>query len=123
MGNRNSSAELENQPEKVLDLAGRIDALNQASLARQEQEIEESADQAARIRNRRDAHASPAGVCDRDIQYGVTCFGWIKSRRQRGSALRRRSKNSGVYPTSWCEYRRRKEKRFLESFTTKWARY
>jgi signal transduction histidine kinase len=32
--------ELENQPEKVLDLAGRIDALNQASLAREEQEIE-----------------------------------------------------------------------------------
>src|ERR1700761_5539241 len=34
-------AELEHQPEKVLDLAGRIDALNQASLARQEQETEE----------------------------------------------------------------------------------
>src|SRR5271156_2688646 len=33
-------AELENQPEKVLDLAGRIDALNQASLAREEQESE-----------------------------------------------------------------------------------
>src|SRR5277367_969789 len=33
-------AELENQPEKVLDLAGRIDALNQASLAREEQETE-----------------------------------------------------------------------------------
>src|ERR1700744_1672886 len=33
-------AELEPQPEKVLDLAGRIDALNQASLARQEQESE-----------------------------------------------------------------------------------
>jgi signal transduction histidine kinase len=32
--------ELENQPEKVLDLAGRIDALNQASLAREEQETE-----------------------------------------------------------------------------------
>src|ERR1700728_626681 len=32
--------ELENQPEKVLDLAGRIDALNQASLAREEQESE-----------------------------------------------------------------------------------
>src|SRR5271163_2849002 len=33
-------SELENQPEKVLDLAGRIDALNQASLAREEQETE-----------------------------------------------------------------------------------
>jgi signal transduction histidine kinase len=33
--------ELEHQPERVLDLAGRIDALNQASLARQEQESEE----------------------------------------------------------------------------------
>jgi signal transduction histidine kinase len=32
--------ELEHQPERVLDLAGRIDALNQASLARQEQESE-----------------------------------------------------------------------------------
>jgi signal transduction histidine kinase len=31
---------LENQPERVLDLANRIDALNQASLAREEQEIE-----------------------------------------------------------------------------------
>jgi signal transduction histidine kinase len=31
---------LQDQPEKVLDLAGRIDALNQASLAREEQEIE-----------------------------------------------------------------------------------
>jgi signal transduction histidine kinase len=33
-------SELENQPERVLDLAGRIDALNQARLAREEQEIE-----------------------------------------------------------------------------------
>jgi len=32
--------ELKNQPEKVLDLAARIDALNQASLAREEQEAE-----------------------------------------------------------------------------------
>jgi DNA mismatch repair ATPase MutS len=32
--------ELENQPERVLDLADRIDALNQASLAREEQDIE-----------------------------------------------------------------------------------
>jgi signal transduction histidine kinase len=32
--------ELGNQPEKVLDLAGRIDSLNQASLAHEEQEIE-----------------------------------------------------------------------------------
>jgi signal transduction histidine kinase len=31
---------LEHQPERVLDLAGRIDALNQASLAREEQESE-----------------------------------------------------------------------------------
>src|SRR6204780_3884341 len=33
-------SELENQPERVLDLAGRIDALNQARLAREEQDIE-----------------------------------------------------------------------------------
>jgi signal transduction histidine kinase len=33
-------SELENQPERVLDLAGRIDALNQGRLARAEQEIE-----------------------------------------------------------------------------------
>jgi signal transduction histidine kinase len=32
--------ELGNQPEKVLDLAGRIDSLNQASLAHEEQEVE-----------------------------------------------------------------------------------
>ena len=32
--------ELANQPQRVLDLAGRIDALNQASLAREEQESE-----------------------------------------------------------------------------------
>src|SRR3984885_7441798 len=39
-GEQTLFSELENQPEKVLDLAGRIDALNQASLARQEQESE-----------------------------------------------------------------------------------
>jgi signal transduction histidine kinase len=33
-------SELENQPGRVLDLAGRIDALNQGRLAREEQEIE-----------------------------------------------------------------------------------
>jgi signal transduction histidine kinase len=33
-------SELKNQPEKALDLAGRIDALNQISLAREEHEIE-----------------------------------------------------------------------------------
>jgi signal transduction histidine kinase len=39
-GEQTLFSELENQPEKVLDLAGRIDALNQASLGRQEQESE-----------------------------------------------------------------------------------
>src|SRR6202451_4353215 len=39
-GEQTLFSELENQPEKVLDLAGRIDALNQDSLARQEQESE-----------------------------------------------------------------------------------
>lgn len=39
-GQQKLFTELENQPEKVLDLAGRIDALNQANLARQEQEGE-----------------------------------------------------------------------------------
>src|ERR1700733_11512857 len=39
-GQQKLFTELENQPEKVLDLAGRIDALNQASLAREEQETE-----------------------------------------------------------------------------------
>ncbi len=39
-GEQRLFSELENQPERVLDLAGRIDALNQASLAREEQEIE-----------------------------------------------------------------------------------
>lgn len=38
-GNKIFFKELENQPERVLDLAGRIDALNQASLSREEQEI------------------------------------------------------------------------------------
>ena len=40
MGSRNLFTELANQPERVLDLAGRIDALNQASLAREEHESE-----------------------------------------------------------------------------------
>ena len=40
-GQQKLFTELKNQPERVLDLAGRIDALNQASLARQEQESEE----------------------------------------------------------------------------------
>jgi signal transduction histidine kinase len=39
-GQQELFAELEHQPERVLDLAGRIDALNQASLAREEQESE-----------------------------------------------------------------------------------
>jgi signal transduction histidine kinase len=39
-GQQTLFSELENQPERVLDLAGRIDALNQASLAREEQESE-----------------------------------------------------------------------------------
>jgi signal transduction histidine kinase len=39
-GEQRLFSELENQPERVLDLANRIDALNQASLAREEQEIE-----------------------------------------------------------------------------------
>jgi signal transduction histidine kinase len=39
-GEQRLFSELENQPERVLDLAKRIDALNQASLAREEQEIE-----------------------------------------------------------------------------------
>jgi signal transduction histidine kinase len=39
-GQQKLFTELENQPERVLDLAGRIDALNQASLVRQEQESE-----------------------------------------------------------------------------------
>ena len=39
-GQQKLFTELENQPERVLDLAGRIDALNQASLAREEQESE-----------------------------------------------------------------------------------
>jgi signal transduction histidine kinase len=39
-GRQKLFTELENQPERVLDLAGRIDALNQASLAREEQESE-----------------------------------------------------------------------------------
>jgi signal transduction histidine kinase len=39
-GQQKLFTELKNQPERVLDLAGRIDALNQASLARQEQESE-----------------------------------------------------------------------------------
>jgi signal transduction histidine kinase len=39
-GQKELFTELEHQPERVLDLAGRIDALNQASLARQEQESE-----------------------------------------------------------------------------------
>jgi signal transduction histidine kinase len=38
-GNNIFFKELENQPERVLDLAGRIDALNQASLSREELEI------------------------------------------------------------------------------------
>jgi hypothetical protein len=70
-GNRPSSAELENQPERVLDLAGRIDALNQASLAREEQESEVSADETAANRDRGDVNASPVGVCDCDLQYGI----------------------------------------------------
>ena len=41
-GQQNLFSELENQPGRVLDLAGRIDALNQASLAREEQESEAS---------------------------------------------------------------------------------
>jgi signal transduction histidine kinase len=40
-GQQKLFTELEHQPERVLDLAGRIDALNQASLAREEQESEE----------------------------------------------------------------------------------
>jgi signal transduction histidine kinase len=39
-GRQKLFTELENQPEKVLDLAGRMDALNQANLARQEEEGE-----------------------------------------------------------------------------------
>ena len=39
-GQQKLFTELENQPERVLDLAGRIDALNQANLAREEQESE-----------------------------------------------------------------------------------
>src|SRR5271170_2673883 len=39
-GERKLTSGPESQPEKVLDLAGRIDALNQASLAREEHEIE-----------------------------------------------------------------------------------
>ena len=39
-GQQKFFSELERQPERVLNLAGRIDALNQASLAREEQEIE-----------------------------------------------------------------------------------
>lgn len=39
-GQQKLFAELENQPQKVLELAGRIDALNSANLARDEQETE-----------------------------------------------------------------------------------
>jgi signal transduction histidine kinase len=46
-GQQKLFTELELQPERVLDLAGRIDALNQATLARQEQE---SAEQQANLR-------------------------------------------------------------------------
>jgi signal transduction histidine kinase len=46
-GQQRLVSELENQPERVLDLAGRIDALNRASLAREEQETE---DQQAKLR-------------------------------------------------------------------------
>jgi signal transduction histidine kinase len=39
-GEQSLFSELESQPEKVLDLAGQIDSLNQASLAHEEEEIE-----------------------------------------------------------------------------------
>jgi signal transduction histidine kinase len=39
-GRQRFYSELEDRPKKVLELAGRIDALNQASLAKQEQEVE-----------------------------------------------------------------------------------
>jgi len=39
-GEQRLFSELESQPEKVLDLAGQIDSLNQASLAHEEEEIE-----------------------------------------------------------------------------------
>ena len=39
LGQRQLSAELENQPESLLDLVGHLDELNQARLAREEQEI------------------------------------------------------------------------------------
>ena len=115
--------ELENQPEKVLDLAGRIDSLNQASLAHEEQEIEVQQTKLREVRDRCDVDAAAVGVCR--LRYSVRHI-WLdstKSPRQRGSAPRRRNKNSGVYPTSWYEYRKKKEKRSRGNFMTKWASY
>ncbi len=48
-GQQNFFSELENRPKKALELAGRIDALNQGSLAREEQEVENQQHKLRRI--------------------------------------------------------------------------
>jgi signal transduction histidine kinase len=48
-GQQKFFSELENRPKKVLELAGRIDALNQGNLAREEQEVENQQNKLRRI--------------------------------------------------------------------------
>ena len=48
-GQQTFFSELENRPKRALELAGRIDALNQGSLAREEQEVENQQNKLRRI--------------------------------------------------------------------------
>ncbi len=117
-GEQTLFSELENQPGKVLDLAGRIDALNQASLAREEQESEA---QQTKLRQIAIAATLMLLMLECGLRYSARpiCIGWIESQRQSGNAPRRQNKSSGVYPINWCASRRRREKQSLENFTTK----
>ena len=91
--------ELENQPGKVLDLAARIDALNQASLARKEQESEY---QQTKLRQLAIAATLMLLLLECAIAIFSTAYMYrlTRSQRQRGSAPRRRNKSSGVYRTN-----------------------
>ena len=117
-GEQRLFSELESQPEKVLDLAGRIDSLNQASLAHEEEEIE---GQQAKLREF--AIAATLSCCCWSVpspsSAQPTWLGSTTYHKQRDSAPRMRSKSFDGYRTSSCESRRKREKRSRESSTTR----
>ncbi len=70
-GQQTFFSELENRPKRALELAGRIDALNQGSLAREEQEVENQQNKLRRIAIASDPSSSPAGACHCAVQYCI----------------------------------------------------